>query len=63
VLQTTAGKMIFGKYDERGQTGMAKPESRPPDHRKSNPQPAGPPAPAISDEHSETTASRHEGAH
>jgi len=63
VLQTTAGKMIFGKYDERGQTGMAKPESRPPDHRKSNPQPAGPPAPAISEEHSETTASRHEGAH
>jgi uncharacterized protein YacL len=47
VLQTTAGKMIFGKFDERGQTGMAKPESRPPDLRKSNPQPASPePAPA-----------------
>ncbi|MDR3763267.1 MAG: TRAM domain-containing protein [Acidobacteriota bacterium] len=42
VLQTTAGKMIFGKFDERGQTGMAKPETRPPDLRKSNPQPAAP---------------------
>jgi uncharacterized protein YacL len=42
VLQTTAGKMIFGKFDERGQTGMAKPETRPPDLRKSNPQPASP---------------------
>ena len=42
VLQTTAGKMIFGKFDERGQTGMAKPELRPPDLRKSNPQPAAP---------------------
>src|SRR6266496_2349352 len=49
VLQTTAGKMIFGKFDERGMTGMAKPESRPPDLRKSNPQPASPeqPAPAA----------------
>jgi uncharacterized protein YacL len=42
VLQTTAGKMIFGKFDERGLTGMAKPETRPPDLRKSNPQPAAP---------------------
>jgi len=43
VLQTTAGKMIFGKFDERGQSsGMAKPEMRPPDLRKSNPQPASP---------------------
>ena len=42
VLQTTAGKMIFGKFDERGQTGMARPESRPPDQRKSNPQPTAP---------------------
>ena len=42
VLQTTAGKMIFGKFDERGQTGMAKPELRPPDLRKNNPQPAAP---------------------
>ena len=42
VLQTTAGKMIFGKFDERGQSGMAKPETRPPDMRKSNPQPASP---------------------
>lgn len=40
VLQTTAGKMIFGKFDERGQTGMARPEPRPTDTRKSNPQPA-----------------------
>jgi uncharacterized protein YacL len=42
VLQTTAGKMIFGKFDERGMTGMAKPELRPPDLRKSNPQPSAP---------------------
>jgi hypothetical protein len=35
--------MIFGKFDERGQSsGMAKPEMRPPDLRKSNPQPASP---------------------
>ena len=47
VLQTTAGKMIFGKFDERGQTGMAKPETRPPDLRKSNPQPAAPDQPAA----------------
>ena len=39
VLQTTAGKMIFGKFDERGMTGMARPEPRPVDTRKSNPQP------------------------
>ena len=42
VLQTTAGKMIFGKFDERGQTGMARPEPRPTDLRKNNPQPAVP---------------------
>ena len=42
VLQTTAGKMIFGKFDERGQSGMARPELRPPDLRKSNPQPSAP---------------------
>jgi len=40
VLQTTAGKMIFGKFDERGMSGMARPEPRPTDQRKSNPQPA-----------------------
>ncbi len=40
VLQTTAGKMIFGKFDERG-ASMPRPEPRPPDLRKSNPQPAG----------------------
>ena len=40
VLQTTAGKMIFGKFDERG-ASMPRPEARPPDMRKSNPQPAG----------------------
>src|SRR6266511_4959366 len=57
VLQTTAGKMIFGKFDERGQTGMAKPESRPPDLRKSNPQPASPdqPAPAPATQPEEQT--------
>jgi uncharacterized protein YacL len=40
VLQTTAGKMIFGKYDERGMVSMVRPEPRPPDTRKSNPQPS-----------------------
>jgi len=40
VLQTTAGKMIFGKFDERGTLTMARPEPRPPDTRKSNPQPS-----------------------
>src|SRR4051812_1805224 len=39
VLQTTAGKMIFGKWDERG-GGQVRPEPRPPDLRKSNPQPS-----------------------
>ncbi len=39
VLQTTAGKMIFGKFDERGGAGSVRPEPRPPDTRKSNPQP------------------------
>ena len=38
VLQTTAGKMIFGKFDERGMTGRPA-EMRPPDLRKNNPQP------------------------
>ncbi len=38
VLQTTAGKMIFGKYDERGHTGAtAERHDRP--VRKSDPQP------------------------
>jgi uncharacterized protein YacL len=40
VLQTTAGKMIFGKFDERGGGGQIRPEPRPPDMRKSNPQPS-----------------------
>jgi len=59
VLQTTAGKMIFGKFDERGMTGMAKPEMRPPDLRKNNPQPASPEqhqtAPAATATHEEET--------
>jgi uncharacterized protein YacL len=62
VLQTTAGKMIFGKFDERGMTGMAKPEMRPPDLRKNNPQPASPEqhpaaqtAPAATVTHEEET--------
>lgn len=38
VLQTTAGKMIFGKFDERGGS-TPRQEPRPPDLRKSNPQP------------------------
>jgi len=49
VLQTTAGKMIFGKFDERGQSGMARPEPRPQDLRKSNPQPAVPQGSATSE--------------
>jgi hypothetical protein len=32
--------MIFGKFDERGISSMARPEPRPPDLRKSNPQPS-----------------------
>ena len=40
VLQTTAGEMIFGKFDERGFSSMARPEPRPPDLRRSNPQPS-----------------------
>ncbi len=58
VLQTTAGKMIFGKFDERGLTGMAKPETRPPDLRKSNPQPASPDQQAAP---AGTTATQEEG--
>jgi hypothetical protein len=58
VLQTTAGKMIFGKFDERGFTAQRS-EPRPPDLRKSNPQPtlvengqAQPqPAPATPEQH------------
>ena len=46
VLQTTAGKMIFGKFDERasGAVPRAGTESRPErqDTRKSNPQPSFP---------------------
>jgi uncharacterized protein YacL len=46
VLQTTAGKMIFGKFDERGVTAAA--VTRPPDTRDAahRPRPAAPtPAP------------------
>jgi uncharacterized protein YacL len=39
VLQTTAGKMIFGKFDERGMT-MPRPVEPRPDFRKSGPTPA-----------------------
>jgi uncharacterized protein YacL len=39
VLQTTAGKMIFGKYDERGHTVVAAPERHDRPVRKSDPQP------------------------
>jgi len=44
VLQTTAGKMIFGKFDERGMNASRAVETRPvearPDVRKSGPTPA-----------------------
>jgi len=36
VLQTTAGKMIFGKFDERGMT-MPRPVDTRAELRKSNP--------------------------
>jgi hypothetical protein len=39
VLQTTAGKMIFGKFDERGMSIPRPAESRP-EVRKSGPTPA-----------------------
>ena len=39
VLQTTAGKMIFGKFDERGNP-MPRPAEPRPDFRKSGPTPA-----------------------
>jgi len=45
VLQTTAGKMIFGKYDERGAAG-ARPEAFKADVRKPAPAP-GPATPAV----------------
>ena len=38
VLQTTAGKMIFGKFDERGMT-MPRPAETRPDFRKADPRP------------------------
>jgi len=39
VLQTTAGKMIFGKFDERGHTVTALPERHDRPVRKTDPQP------------------------
>jgi hypothetical protein len=39
VLQTTAGKMIFGKFDERGSM-MPRPVEPRPELRKSGPTPA-----------------------
>src|SRR5438046_2739291 len=53
VLQTTAGKMIFGKYDERMHAAVAGGERHERPQRKSDPQPtpnpmAAPmPAPAV----------------
>ncbi len=43
VLQTTAGKMIFGKFDERNMSASARPIEPRPDFRK----PVPPPAPAV----------------
>ncbi len=48
VLQTTAGKMIFGKFDERGLPPGPRPEPRV-DTRKSQPAPSPAPAPALAD--------------
>jgi uncharacterized protein YacL len=39
VLQTTAGKMIFGKYDERAHAAVVPPERHDRPVRKSDPQP------------------------
>jgi hypothetical protein len=39
VLQTTAGKMIFGKYDERGHAAAAGEQRHDRPVRKSDPQP------------------------
>jgi len=39
VLQTTAGKMIFGKFDERAHLAAGEKHDRPP--RRSDAQPAG----------------------
>jgi uncharacterized protein YacL len=51
VLQTTAGKMIFGKYDERMHAAAgAEKHDRPP--RKSDPQPTGAP---VASGHEKTT--------
>ena len=41
VLQTTAGKMIFGKFDDRGHMPAAGPERHDKPVRKLEPQPAG----------------------
>jgi uncharacterized protein YacL len=43
VLQTTAGKMIFGKFDERNMNVSSRPIEPRPDFRK----PVPPPAPAV----------------
>jgi hypothetical protein len=40
VLQTTAGKMIFGKYDERAHAAMAGGERHDRAVRRAEPQPA-----------------------
>lgn len=42
VLQTTAGKMIFGRFDERTHSVYEKPETRP--HREQSTVTAGPPS-------------------
>jgi len=46
VLQTTAGKMIFGKFDERGM-GQTRPMDSRSDFRRPVPAPATPPAPTT----------------
>ena len=46
VLQTTAGKMIFGKFDERAAARTEPPRSS--NARPGGPQPSGPPQPAGS---------------
>ncbi len=61
VLQTTAGKMIFGKFDERAAVRTEVPRSA--NVRPGQPQPAAPPqpagpqaAPAVAGERSGDTA-------
>jgi hypothetical protein len=53
VLQTTAGKMIFGKFDERGVSMVqpARPVTAGSERKVVNQTPAAGPSPAVATEH------------